>query len=262
MGEFNCTNCGSIVVKKGKTTPYKTVACSPKCKTANKSKIRKTLAERLYSKTRTMPNGCIEWIGAISSTGYGSILHSRGRRISTHVAAWELKYGPVPKGKFVLHKCDNRPCINTDHLFLGTAKDNGEDMAKKRRSTWGERDPMAKLAESDIEAIKQLAGTMSQRAIGEKFGVSDGNICMILGGKRWGHTNQLRVPVERVYWKHPGELCPTAKLKNEDVIEIRQLRGQMTISELARKYAVTWHAIADILSGKNWKHLLPTAPAG
>lgn len=79
-----------------------------------------------------MTTGCIEFTG-YKESGYGRVT-IKGRRILMHRLAWEHEHGPIPKGMYVLHKCDNRACFNSYHLFLGTIKDNALDMVSKNRS--------------------------------------------------------------------------------------------------------------------------------
>ena len=76
--------------------------------------------------------GCILWTGYISPKGYGAI-RIGPKMAQAHRAAWILANGEIPAGMHVLHKCDVRNCINTDHLFLGTPKDNSQDRQNKKR---------------------------------------------------------------------------------------------------------------------------------
>ncbi len=100
------------------------------------------IAERFWAKVnkegpivRDGLTPCWMWTGTLSRRGYGSL--SRGRRDQGHVRAtrlsWELHVGPIPDGLFVLHHCDNPPCVRPEHLFLGTQRDNITDMVSKGR---------------------------------------------------------------------------------------------------------------------------------
>lgn len=78
-------------------------------------------------------NGCLEWTGARATGGYGQVRLS-GLNVLVHRYVWELANGPIPDGMCVCHACDNPPCCNVDHLFLGTKSDNNADMATKGRA--------------------------------------------------------------------------------------------------------------------------------
>jgi hypothetical protein len=120
---------------------------------------------------------CWEWQRAIGSEGYGNVFdNSAGKTYKAHRLAYELFVGPVGE-KWVLHRCDNRKCCNPAHLFLGTHKDNMDDMAKKKRAHVmpGTLNPNAKLSDADIQAIRaiprQSLGGMTNAEIALRYGV-------------------------------------------------------------------------------------------
>jgi hypothetical protein len=131
--------------------------------------------DRLMSKVKKEENGCWIWRGRVRSDGYGEIsVNGKGR--ATHRVAHEELIGPIPEGLQVCHKCDNRQCINPDHLFLGTQKDNQQDMARKGRGVLnrkGEAHPAAKLTNDQYEEIRTLrkAGVM-RKELAIKYNVS------------------------------------------------------------------------------------------
>lgn len=97
------------------------------------------LRQRFFKSVEKMPNGCWEWRGGKSAAGYGVIrVGSRSAgtsaTVTTHRMSWAIHNGFVmPSGAFVCHKCDNPPCCNPDHLFLGTHLDNMRDLTAKGR---------------------------------------------------------------------------------------------------------------------------------
>lgn len=101
-----------------------------------------TFADKFWAKvSKPNENGCREWAGAIRKDGYGSVRTTsvsgivNGNHTSlSHRVAWVLIHGIIPNDLCVLHKCDNRPCCEPSHLFLGTYDDNNKDRASKGRS--------------------------------------------------------------------------------------------------------------------------------
>lgn len=79
------------------------------------------------------PEGCHEWRGARRAGGYGAVSVAVRQTDYAHRVAWQLAFGPIPDGMFVCHRCDNPPCCNPEHLFLGTNADNMRDMVAKGR---------------------------------------------------------------------------------------------------------------------------------
>jgi hypothetical protein len=98
---------------------------------------RPSLHERFVKHIRGAADGCIVWVGHRLPTGYGlmTIRVQSGvyRRRYAHRMAWELFVGQIPPGLFVLHRCDNPPCVKPEHLFLGTQADNLQDASSKGR---------------------------------------------------------------------------------------------------------------------------------
>ena len=133
--------------------------------------------------------GCWVWAGALASNGYARITIN-GHRDYAHRQAWRLARGSIPRGRFVLHRCDNRACVRPSHLFLGTQAENLADMAAKGRSARGAKNGHAKLTAANVRAIRATyAGhDLSQRLIAERYGVNQSTISFALAGRRtWRH---------------------------------------------------------------------------
>lgn len=128
------------------------------------------------------PDQCWEWQGSRDEHGYGYL-----RSIRAHRLSFELHCGPIPDGMGVLHRCDNRACVNPAHLFLGTQEDNNLDMVSKGRHMHGERVPGHKLSSKDVPTIRRLyaAGGSSYSSLSLLFGVSKSAIQDIVERKTW-----------------------------------------------------------------------------
>lgn len=125
-------------------------------------------------------SGCLEWPEGVADTGYGTI-HDVGRkRRSAHRVAYEEAFGQIPEGLYVLHACDNRKCVNPDHLFLGTCRDNSIDMRKKARHPIYHFTP-----EQVIEIRRRLQRGEKGVDIASSFGVSKSTISSIARGRTY-----------------------------------------------------------------------------
>lgn len=135
---------------------------------------------------------CWRWVGLFTHNGYG-VFKIAKKNIRAHRFSYEIHKGPIPKGLFVLHKCDNRACVNPEHLFLGTAKENTQDMLKKGRGSKppiirGSKNNKAVLTEKKVRQIKRLfLSGHKNMEISKLFGVSRDCIYDIRTGKSWRH---------------------------------------------------------------------------
>ncbi len=142
--------------------------------------------EERFNHYHTKTPTCWNWTGSTHIQGYGRI-KKNGVDMLAHRASWEIHNGPIPPGMCVCHKCDNPPCVNPAHLFLGTHQDNMADRDAKGRNVhaWGERAGSAKLTWVKVAEIRKLKGVVSQRAVAKQFGVTQCTISCIQSGKTW-----------------------------------------------------------------------------
>ncbi len=128
---------------------------------------------------------CVLWDGKLQD-GYGHTTRN-GRTTSQHRIAYEKHFGPIPKGMCVLHKCDNRACINPNHLWLGTRGDNNRDRAVKGRNAdrHGSKHPLAKLNEKDV--LKIRVDKRPQKDIAFEYGITQGAVSRIQRRNTWVH---------------------------------------------------------------------------
>jgi hypothetical protein len=133
---------------------------------------------------------CWEWVGFRGPLGYGRTTIKK-RLFLAHRVAWALSFGPIPPGLWVLHHCDNPPCVRPEHLFLGTQQDNVEDMWAKGRQKdvfmvpRGSSHSFAKLSDEQVIVIKHRAE--SSRTLALEFGVGHKTILKIKSGVSWRH---------------------------------------------------------------------------
>jgi hypothetical protein len=138
---------------------------------------------------RSGPDDCWEWQGS-TRDGYGRLVRG-GRDLWAHRVAFEVVHGAIPAGLFVLHSCDNRRCCNPAHLFVGTRADNVADMIAKGRSVFhewrGDRAHRRKVTSEQVAQIRAeyAAGGISQRELGERFGIVQQQVSHIVRHVSW-----------------------------------------------------------------------------
>jgi hypothetical protein len=135
------------------------------------------------------PNGCWEWTGYRHRQQYGRFKWQGQMRLA-HRLSWEFTHGPISSGLHVLHRCDNTPCVNPEHLFLGHHNENMSDMHRKGRHAHGERAGNSVLRNRDILKVKALhaTGLLSHSELALIAGVDKSQISRIINRKTWKHV--------------------------------------------------------------------------
>ncbi len=130
-------------------------------------------------------SGCRIWTGTINAAGYGTISFKNKPNLA-HRLSYELTYGEIPEGMKACHKCDTPSCINPNHLFLGTQRENLEDMARKKRGAVGNDYNRSILTDEDVRKIR--CDNRLQRVIAEEYGMKRTSIAAIKNGRTWKHV--------------------------------------------------------------------------
>ena len=150
----------------------------------------KTLEERFFKKIKKTKT-CWEWTACLNHFGYGMM--GLGGRLDgierAHRVSWIIHYGVIQKKRLVLHKCDNPKCVNPKHLYIGTQKNNIDDMIKRKRynNACGENSFKHKLTKKQVLLIKN--DSRSGLVIAKEYGVTHQSIYDIKNGKSWKHLN-------------------------------------------------------------------------
>ncbi len=179
--------CGRRSVKRGYCeTDYHRFRKTPEFRPLHNRGIGLNPEERFWSRVRITPDvtQCWEWQGH-TNHGYG-VVRVNGRHTKTHRAAWLYTYGEMPK-LYILHSCDNRACVNPNHLREGTYQDNSDDKVARNRQALGEATNRGHLTENDIRAIRANTFSETQVALAARFQVCRRTISDIQTRKTWRH---------------------------------------------------------------------------
>lgn len=135
--------------------------------------------ERFWKRVDIQLSRCWEWLGGVGSAGYGFVSLGNGKNAGAHRFMWKLVNGDIPPESCVLHRCDNRRCVNPAHLFLGNKGDNARDCAEKFRTSKG------KLSPEDVRKIR--SDQRSIRTIASEYGVNSSCISRVKNRQLYGH---------------------------------------------------------------------------
>lgn len=145
---------------------------------------------RNFWKKVNKTNTCWLWTAVCSDNGYGRMKMGTRHKMA-HRISWEMHFDPIPVGLIVCHKCDTPKCVRPDHLFVGTVKDNAQDMVRKGRhgDTSGTKNVSAKLTDEQVIEIRQkyASNQYTLKALSYENRVSLSLIHNIVSGKAWKH---------------------------------------------------------------------------
>jgi hypothetical protein len=141
-----------------------------------------------WSKVKKTP-GCWVWQAGVDEHGYGEV-RVKGRKWKAHRYAYTILVGPIPRGRHVLHTCDNRLCIKPDHLWLGTNASNNQDRHNKGRDAVGERQGNAKLTKRAIRDIRRRLALRldTVNCLASEYGVDPTTIRNVNARRFWQHV--------------------------------------------------------------------------
>lgn len=179
----DCLTCGNPIPRKGINNRKK--YCSVSC---GHAALRRDMVTCFWEKVdKAGPNGCWVWTASRKERGYGQF-YWRGKMHRAHRLAWVLIKGDPGKLE-VAHTCDNRVCVNLDHLFLATHQENMADQVAKDRHTRGERNFWAKLTDAQVLEIRSLytGKRGEQAALARQYGISFGMVTSIVNRRTWRH---------------------------------------------------------------------------
>lgn len=158
---------------------------------------------RFVEKCELRESGCIEWTGGTTRKGYGlfspSDRKTRGQMVPAHRWLYEQVHGTVPAHIDVCHSCDNPPCVNVDHLFAGTRKENMEEAVRKGRTSHvarnkGESHPMRKLSAAQVNEVRALRQSgCSLGFIANIYGISVQQVSRIALNQSWRSNEDEQV---------------------------------------------------------------------
>lgn len=146
------------------------------------------LVEQRFWSSVDKTDCCWNWMAGKTRTGYGQF--KAGGLHGAHRYSYVLRHSHIPQGMQINHHCDNRACVNPDHLYAGTAKQNMQDMLRRGRDrVIGSRNGHASLNEEIIPFVRLwLSKGYKQREISQAFGIGRNTLYYIKSGRSWSHV--------------------------------------------------------------------------
>lgn len=159
--------------------------CSNACAWAAKSPTVEQYAEKFWKRVdKSSPTGCWVWQGYCQKFGHGWL----GSRFGlAHRFAWSLLRGPLDAKACLLHHCDNPPCVNPEHLYVGDRQDNMRDKVARNRIQKGQDSPKARLTDADVLEIRRLRYEVGAAELAKRFGVTMNYVYQIQRREAWKH---------------------------------------------------------------------------
>lgn len=199
-----CKECGAefTYLYKSRKRQFCSRLCAVK---KHNRRLIESEVDRFWSRVaKGAPDECWPWQYGTNSDGYGNFKLNDGSQIGSHRFSWSLENGPIPDGMHVLHSCDNPPCVNQNHLFLGNQEINVADMMSKGRGNkssgddWykrqgqqarGERIARAIFTESDVISIRaKVSAGQTVASLAREMSVNDSAIRHIVKRRSWKHV--------------------------------------------------------------------------
>lgn len=216
--------------------------------------------DKIEAMKAVTPSGCWE-VNKSLAKGY-PMIKVVGKQWRCSRLYYTYVNGPIPDGMLVCHTCDNPLCVNPEHLFLGTPRDNNHDMITKGRlkPPKGEGHHATSLTVEDVVRIRETyaQGNVTQYELADQYNVTVGAInCMVLG-LTWKDVGGPRT--ERGHINPPpkrGEESPNAILTETQVREIRTLyaAGGISFKRLGQKYGINATSVFKIVKRQAWAHV-------